>query len=253
MLTGFDPGKALVGPGNVSSLSTGWAQATGNSVESSSAVVKGHVYAGSGDGKVYVLEPAAGAVIWDPHRGCVSSSPGVANGVVYVGSSDDNLCALNAAAGLSNARARPAGSSAPPRRSPAGSFMLGRPATASTLTACPDLPPRPRLRSGPARAPASRTDHLAARRPTRMCDTITDAPVGGRCMMGVTAVREGPAHGEACDGRALALAGRGGRPPGVAVLPERRSSPSHPAVELALPFRASLRAAGPEQARPESL
>ena len=75
MLTGFDPGKAIVGPGNVSSLSTGWAQATGNSVESSSAVVKGHVYAGSGDGKVYVLEPAAGAVIWDPHRGCVSSSP----------------------------------------------------------------------------------------------------------------------------------------------------------------------------------
>ena len=39
LLTGFDPGKAIVGPGNVSSLSTGWAQATGNSVESSPAVV----------------------------------------------------------------------------------------------------------------------------------------------------------------------------------------------------------------------
>jgi outer membrane protein assembly factor BamB len=85
-LTGFDPSEALLGPGNVSSLSTRWAQATGNGVESSPAVVDGHVYTGSDDGGVYSLDATTGAVIWDTLTGGnVSSSPGVANGVVYVG------------------------------------------------------------------------------------------------------------------------------------------------------------------------
>ena len=100
LLTGFDPDEALLGPGNVSGLSTRWIRASGQGVESSPAVVNGHVYIGSGDGKVYSLNAATGAVMWETQTGgAVSSSPAVTSGVVYVGSGDGKVYALDPATG----------------------------------------------------------------------------------------------------------------------------------------------------------
>jgi hypothetical protein len=99
-LTGIDPTEALLGPGNVSSLTRRWTQATGNGVESSPAVVDGVVYAGSDDGKVYALDAATGAVRWQLQTGgAVTSSPAVTSGAVYIGSGDGKVYALNPATG----------------------------------------------------------------------------------------------------------------------------------------------------------
>ena len=76
-LTGIDPTEAMLGLGNVSSLTRRWTQATGNGVESS-------------------LNAATGAVEWTgPTGASIDSSPAVASGVVYVGSADTNVHAYS--------------------------------------------------------------------------------------------------------------------------------------------------------------
>lgn len=67
---------------------------------SSPAVVNGVVYFGSGDGNVYALDAASGALKWKYQTGdVVHASPAVADGVVYVGSWDSYFYALDAASG----------------------------------------------------------------------------------------------------------------------------------------------------------
>jgi outer membrane protein assembly factor BamB len=67
---------------------------------SSPAVANGVVYFGSGDGNVYALDAASGAVKWKVQTGdVVHASPAVASGVVYVGSWDSYFYALDAATG----------------------------------------------------------------------------------------------------------------------------------------------------------
>ena len=79
-----------------------WSYLTGDSVDSSPAVLNGVVYVGSEDYNVYALNATTGKSIWSyPTDGYVYSSPAVANGVVYVGSEDDYLYALNATTGKS--------------------------------------------------------------------------------------------------------------------------------------------------------
>jgi outer membrane protein assembly factor BamB len=77
-----------------------WNHTTGNSVDSSPAVVGGVVFVGSDDGKVYALNASTGALVWNyTTGGYVYSSPAVAGGIVYVGSLDYKVYALNASTG----------------------------------------------------------------------------------------------------------------------------------------------------------
>jgi len=67
---------------------------------SSAAVENGTVYFGSGDGNVYALDGATGALKWKFKTGdVVHASPAVANGVVFVGSWDSYFYAIDAATG----------------------------------------------------------------------------------------------------------------------------------------------------------
>ena len=67
---------------------------------SSPTVVQGVVYVGSGDGSVYALDAARGALRWKFKTGnVVHASPAVADGVVYIGSWDSYFYALDAATG----------------------------------------------------------------------------------------------------------------------------------------------------------
>lgn len=67
---------------------------------SSPAVANGVVYFGSGDGHVYALSAANGALKWKVRTGdVVHSSPAVVDGIVYAGSWDSFLYALDAATG----------------------------------------------------------------------------------------------------------------------------------------------------------
>jgi glucose dehydrogenase len=60
------------------------------------------VYVGSGDGRVYALNKASGAVVWKALTGGeVISSPAFANGMVYVGSKDQSIYAFDALTGAS--------------------------------------------------------------------------------------------------------------------------------------------------------
>jgi outer membrane protein assembly factor BamB len=77
-----------------------WARRTGGTVDSSPFVTHGVVYVGSGDGKVYALNAADGAVKWTfETNGNVNSSPAVAYGAVYIGSDNNEFVALNAVHG----------------------------------------------------------------------------------------------------------------------------------------------------------
>jgi eukaryotic-like serine/threonine-protein kinase len=68
---------------------------------SSPAIDHGMVYIGSGDGNVYALDAASGALRWKFHTGnVVHASPAVANDTVYIGSWDSYFYALNAKTGL---------------------------------------------------------------------------------------------------------------------------------------------------------
>jgi outer membrane protein assembly factor BamB len=67
---------------------------------SSPAVVNGVVYFGSGDGRVYALDAATGALKWKFATGdVVHASPAIADGTVYIGSWDSYFFALDAATG----------------------------------------------------------------------------------------------------------------------------------------------------------
>ena len=67
---------------------------------SSPAVWNGAVYFGSGDGNVYSLNAASGAVNWKFKTGdVVHASPAVADGTVFIGSWDANFYALDAGTG----------------------------------------------------------------------------------------------------------------------------------------------------------
>jgi outer membrane protein assembly factor BamB len=67
----------------------------------SSPVISGStVYVGSGDGNVYALDAASGALKWKFKTGdVVHASPAVSNGVVFIGSWDRNMYALDASTG----------------------------------------------------------------------------------------------------------------------------------------------------------
>ncbi len=67
---------------------------------SSPAVAGGTVYFGSGDGHVYALEAASGALRWKVDTGeVVHASPAVADGTVFVGNWASTLFAFDAATG----------------------------------------------------------------------------------------------------------------------------------------------------------
>jgi outer membrane protein assembly factor BamB len=67
---------------------------------SSPTVVNSNVYLGSGDGNVYALDAASGAVRWRFHTNdVVHASPAVANDTVYIGSWDSFFYALDAQTG----------------------------------------------------------------------------------------------------------------------------------------------------------
>lgn len=67
---------------------------------SSPAIWKGTVYFASGDGNVYALSAATGALQWKFHTGnVVHASPAIADGVLYIGSWDSYLYALDATTG----------------------------------------------------------------------------------------------------------------------------------------------------------
>ena len=67
---------------------------------SSPAIDHGVVYFGSGDGNVYALETASGALKWKFQTAdVVHASPAVADGTVFVGSWDSYFYALDAATG----------------------------------------------------------------------------------------------------------------------------------------------------------
>ena len=67
---------------------------------SSAVVWSGVVYFGSGDGNVYALDAASGALSWKFKTGdVVHASPAIAGGTVFVGSWDSNFYALDAATG----------------------------------------------------------------------------------------------------------------------------------------------------------
>lgn len=64
------------------------------------AIHEGRIYAGSGDGGLYVLEAADGRVVWTYRTdGRIRATPAVRDGVVYVGSGDGYFHAVDAASG----------------------------------------------------------------------------------------------------------------------------------------------------------
>jgi eukaryotic-like serine/threonine-protein kinase len=67
---------------------------------SSPTVWNGHVYFGSGDGNIYALDAASGALKWKHATlDVVHASPAVANGTLYIGSWDSYFYALDAITG----------------------------------------------------------------------------------------------------------------------------------------------------------
>jgi len=67
---------------------------------SSPALWGGAVYFGSGDGNVYALDAATGALKWKFHTGdVVHASPAISEGTLFIGSWDSYFYALDAASG----------------------------------------------------------------------------------------------------------------------------------------------------------
>jgi outer membrane protein assembly factor BamB len=58
-------------------------------VDSSPAVAGGRIYVGSSDGRLYVLDSAKGAKLWEFDTGApLTASPAIAAGKVVIGSGD---------------------------------------------------------------------------------------------------------------------------------------------------------------------
>ena len=89
-------GVGVTGLGGNYTLS--WSYTTGNSFESSPAIVGNYLYIGNLDGGIYCLNVTSGKLIWKYTTGnsIYLSLPAIAGGFVYVGSYDDNLYCLNA-------------------------------------------------------------------------------------------------------------------------------------------------------------
>ena len=67
---------------------------------SSPTISEDTLYVGSGDGNVYALDAASGALRWKFHTGdVVHASPAIANGLVYIGSWDSYFYAIDAKTG----------------------------------------------------------------------------------------------------------------------------------------------------------
>jgi outer membrane protein assembly factor BamB len=74
---------------------------------SSAAIDADTVYVGSGDGNIYALDAASGALRWKLHTGnVVHASPAIANGTVYVGSWDSYFYTIDAKSGQERWRSR---------------------------------------------------------------------------------------------------------------------------------------------------
>jgi outer membrane protein assembly factor BamB len=97
--TRFNPYENVLTPSNVSGLTLDWIYPGGFYNSSSPAVANGVAYVGSGDGNLYALDAATGALKWNYSYGPFRSSPAVANGLVYIGSNDNKLYALDATTG----------------------------------------------------------------------------------------------------------------------------------------------------------
>jgi outer membrane protein assembly factor BamB len=68
--------------------------------QSSPAVFNGAVYFGSGDGNIYALDAATGALKWKFQTGnVVHASPAIVDGRLYIGSWDSNFYAIDAVTG----------------------------------------------------------------------------------------------------------------------------------------------------------
>src|SRR6266566_7228730 len=80
--TGNNPYENVINSSNVSTLTLDWRYPTGGYIESSQVVVKGLVYAGSGDSNLYALNAVTGTPMWSYTTGGGNSSPAVAGGIV---------------------------------------------------------------------------------------------------------------------------------------------------------------------------
>lgn len=82
-------------------LSVAWTYETGESIESSAAIVEGSVYFGSQAGELIALELATGKLRWKyaTKSGVGESSPTVAGGLVYVGDLSGVVHAVDARTG----------------------------------------------------------------------------------------------------------------------------------------------------------
>ncbi len=77
-----------------------WRVQTGGMVQSSATLHGGTLYIGSGDGRLYALDPATGAQRWAFRTGrAISSTPAVADGLVFAGSRDNTFWAVDAKTG----------------------------------------------------------------------------------------------------------------------------------------------------------
>lgn len=111
-----------------------WRFPTGGDVTSSPAVANGVVYAGSGDGKLYVIDERTGVLRWAFDAGSpIHSSPAVANDVVYIVTRESTLIALDAKSGKPRWRVT-TGPDAPwPWGHESGDFYISSPLLAGDL------------------------------------------------------------------------------------------------------------------------
>jgi polyvinyl alcohol dehydrogenase (cytochrome) len=63
-MTRWNPYEKVLNVHDVGNLLVKWSSTTGVSIDSSPAVMKGVVYIGSNDGKVYALNAKTGAEVW---------------------------------------------------------------------------------------------------------------------------------------------------------------------------------------------
>ncbi len=73
-----------------------WGYESGDYWTASPSLANGVLYAGSGDGYVYALQPQSGRVLWKAKTGGrIRSAPAIADGTAYVGSYDGKLYAFD--------------------------------------------------------------------------------------------------------------------------------------------------------------
>ena len=96
-----DVGLAGVAAGELpDELDVAWTFQAGGAITSSPAYVRGWVYFGSDDGKVYCLAGADGSKLWEfPTDDLIEAPPLVVDGKVYIGSNDAWFYALDAETG----------------------------------------------------------------------------------------------------------------------------------------------------------